>query len=191
MLDQIAGLALGSLGPAAVGPLIAALADPAEATLVRAYAARGLGEIGDRQACQPLVDALADHNSHVQGAAAEGCGKLGDLGAVDPLLGVLIDISADPVVRVTAAYSLVQLGEARVVPPLIALLMDKNVLVRRNVAYSLGQFGDGRALPALEWTQGHDTDPQVRSAAARASEQIARHNGPSTTEDTQRGPQRI
>lgn len=75
-VDQAAGLALGRLGVEAVPELMVALADKQENILVRAWAARALGTIGDKRAVALLKETLLDENAHVQEASAEGLEQL-------------------------------------------------------------------------------------------------------------------
>ena len=74
----------------------------------RWFAARCLGDHGDRKAVPALMKALSDSNETVRREAAEALGKLGDPVAVDALVRVLDD--RDESVRRKAKAALNRLG---------------------------------------------------------------------------------
>jgi HEAT repeat protein len=162
--------------PAAVGPLVAALADSNE--YVRKVAAETLGQIGDPAAIGPLVARLADPNSadtdwDVREAAAWALGQIGE-----PAVGSLIAALAHPnsAVREVAAKALGQIGDPAAVGPLVAALADPNSAdmdwnVRKAAAWALGQIGDHAAVRPLVAALA-DSEEYVRKAAAEALGQI-------------------
>ncbi len=131
----------------------------------RTRSAEALGEIGDKAAVQPLIDALSDTSTDVQYVAAKSLGMLADARAVDPLIGKLK--SEEKWVRRGAAHALGLIGDKRAVDPLISLLSDPHHDVRAEAAWSLGQLGEVRAIGPL---QGLLQDPRevVQKAAAAA-----------------------
>jgi HEAT repeat protein len=72
----------------AVVPLLSFLKD--ENHIVRETVAEALGNIGDKQAVEPLIDALHDW-SNVRLKAIRALGKLGDNRAIEPLAAMLSD----------------------------------------------------------------------------------------------------
>lgn len=66
----------------------------------RAYAAKALGELGDRRAVNPLRGALWDRDPGVRRNAAEALGQLGDPRAVEALIAAVSD--AEPEVQEAA-----------------------------------------------------------------------------------------
>jgi HEAT repeat protein len=78
----------------------------------RQHAAESLGELGDRRAVEPLLQALQDRGeeSEVRAAAAEALGKLGDLRAVEGLLRAATERKEKWSVREQARAALRQLG---------------------------------------------------------------------------------
>jgi len=121
-------------------------------------------------AVEPLIAALTDQDTRVHGAAVEALDQLGwkpnhsEAGArywiikgdckkciaigdpaVMPLIAVLKDKDSD--IRIAAAETLGQIGDARAVEPLITALKDTGV--RYASAYALGKIGDARAIEPL------------------------------------------
>ena len=98
----------GKIGPARLGGRFATLdRDALIVTLrtaaksaERGAAATALGALGDRNAVQPLCDALKDDAHNVRGSAATGLGALGDRSAVQPLCDALKDQENTPAVGV-------------------------------------------------------------------------------------------
>jgi HEAT repeat protein len=56
---------------------------------VASSAAQALGHISDKQAVEPLIDALRDESSVVRAGAAIALGKIGDTRAIGPLIEAL------------------------------------------------------------------------------------------------------
>lgn len=130
---------------------------------VRRDAAVALGEFGDADAVEPLIEALGDDNASVRLAAAAALGKIADPGALEPLIGALASPAVE--IRKAAADSLGQLGDPRALDPLIVCLKDASWSVRRAAAEALGRIGDSGAAEALE-IAFQDGDANVRRAAA-------------------------
>ena len=66
-----------------------------ESAEMRAYAAEGLGGVGDVHAVAPLIDALTDNNSTVRRFAISSLGKIRDARAIDVLIPFLQDEEPD------------------------------------------------------------------------------------------------
>ena len=73
-----------------------------------------------------------------------------------------------PIVRATAASSVVFLPGPEAVAALSPLLNDKDEFVRREGAFALGTVGDAAAAPLLIRSMRSDKSLEVRSAAAAA-----------------------
>jgi HEAT repeat protein len=146
--------------------------------VVRAAAARVLGQTAREDAAALLVDLLDDAEPKVR---AQGAQALGDLGSSrgltallrhldDPDVGVRADVvnalgrlgdtraverllstmgDADHVVRGRAMSALGMLGDRRAFEQLLAHSMDLDGDNAWQAAYALGQLGDGRAVEPL------------------------------------------
>lgn len=80
---------------------------------------------------------------------------------------------ASPIVRATAAKSILSLGAEESVSSLLPLLNDKDEFVRREAAYALGLTRSTNATSALSERLLTDKEDGVRAAAAVALGQIA------------------
>ncbi len=177
-----------SLGPAAVEPLVAALADD-EADL-RQAAAAALGRIRSRRAVEPLAAALRDRDRAVRVAAAAALEGIGwsalaaptrasaavllrrwevavHLGrsAIEPLAETLR--RDDGPARVAAAAALGRIGDVAAVGPLVRALGDRRSAVRQAAADALATMRHGDAVVPLAAAL-NDGDQEVRAAAAEA-----------------------
>jgi hypothetical protein len=126
-----------------------------------------------------LIELLYSPNPQDRSTAAN---KLGDLGAAaTPAVPFLIDLFDDThpvllhgdegIIGATspdkeALTALVKVGRAAV-EPLIAVLNDSDVLVRRNAAEALGKIKDRRAAPPLIALLGNE-DPSLRATTVEA-----------------------
>ncbi|MDJ0620105.1 MAG: HEAT repeat domain-containing protein [Calothrix sp. MO_192.B10] len=141
-----------------------------------AQAAEALGNIGDKQAVQPLITALSSEDKAIRENAATALGKIKDTRAVQPLLKALKD--KVPKVRNAAQTALAEIAKtdskvlqslmpglkqinlplrgvfAKIgtpaVNPLINALKDSNPVMRLNAAAILGNIGDRKAIEPLK-----------------------------------------
>ena len=128
---------------------------------VRSVAVRGLGEIRDVRAVEPLVEMLKDRSWGVRSSAAEALADIGDSRAVEPLAAAVDDGDS----RLMAALQ--GLDRERAFDVLMQSLDRTNRLGRTVTARALGKSGDPRVLPYLIRLMD---DPEwiTRSAAAEA-----------------------
>jgi HEAT repeat protein len=110
---------------------------------VRAEAVKELGEIKDKRAVPPLINALKDADSYVRGQAARALGKIEDASAVQPLIDALGDNFT--YVRREAATALGDIKDARAVIPLTNFIKKDDTYAREEAAESLIKIG----LPAI------------------------------------------
>jgi phycocyanobilin lyase alpha subunit len=162
-----AARALGKLAPAAlaaVPELLAALADPDDG--LREAAARALGDLRAPEAVAPICARLVGGPA-VAGARQETCPRLvepceallealGDIGVATPEVQEVIEPFSRhewPLIRSAAARALLQLsGEPRWAEPLLALLGDNQLQVRRAALMDLGAAGWRPAVDAISTT---------------------------------------
>jgi len=119
-------------------------------------AAKGLGEIGDKRAANPLLAILQKPPSSclpdcpdlsLRAAAAEALGQVGNRQSVPALLKALEGFS--PLISRGAAKALGALKDRRAVNPLIEALNYEHCSVRTSAALALGEIGDSRGIAAL------------------------------------------
>lgn len=156
----------------AARPLLKALDNPRWD--LRSAAIRALGELGDNQATDTLVQALqgAEGCAHVRESAAFALAKIASPKAVPALLKALADPESN--VRWAAARALGDFGDPQAVDALVPMLngAETHAYVREAAAFALGKIGERDAvmplIAALE-----DPHPNVRWAAAWAVGEIA------------------
>ena len=102
----------------------------------RGAVAGALGKIGDTRAIEPLIAALKDDDLLVRWAAAGALFVLRDARALEPLATLK---QGDLLTR--GCLSLVLIGDARTVKPLIAKLMDEDDDVRQTATEVLKKLG--------------------------------------------------
>ncbi len=118
--------------------LIAALHD--ENVRIRRFAADVLGEMGDTQAVDPLIDGLNDADHLVRQNAIISLAKLGDERAIDPLIAMLHD--NDKFTRWIAVNALNEMGDPQSVELLqIVLEDDRDQDVREAAREALQAHG--------------------------------------------------
>jgi len=153
--------ALGQIGDArAVEPLIGLLDDG----WCRPFALRALCAIDDPRALDAVIAAFDDGGESAFGwdHAAVELSRLGPA-AVEPLIGALGHDA--PAIRLGAVRALGQIGDARAVAPLIAVLAaDEDEEVRSAAASALGWIGDARAIGPLSEALG-DPSAEIRRNA--------------------------
>lgn len=133
---------------------------------VRRNAALILGELGNRKAVEPLINALWDRVISVSSNAAIALGMIGDERAVMPLIRHLNSRAWQ--VRLNAAISLGWLADPEASPPLLRLLQDGHPHVRRGAAFALGQIGDKRTRDSLFRLLTNQDNPVYEAAMALA-----------------------
>ena len=140
---------LGYTGdPRAIQPLIRTLKD--ENPTVREAAANALARIGDARAVTALSNTLLvpDKNSDVRKAAVNALACIKDKSAVTALSNALKEGNFN--VRRDATEVLCNIGNSRVIGPLINVLKnDDHFINRENAAKALGKINHTRAVEAL------------------------------------------
>lgn len=156
--------------------LLQCLEDPEP--MIRAAAARAIGDHGDLEAVKRLCAVLErDWSLEVVEAAAYALGQLGDERAVTPLLRILRDGTLTGDVRGMAAEQLGNLDDERSLKTLTRALADPAPKVRFWAAFALGEMRCADALPMLEQlaVMDHEVVPgwwSVGKAATDAVEKI-------------------
>ena len=161
--------AIEGMGTMAVDTLMEALHDT-EGT-VRKYAARLLGNIGDKRAIEPLGMTLYDTHFEVGQAAAESLAGFGPAG-----LKLLAEALHHPEawLRQHAIAGLTLSGDKRIVPAMLEMLNDPEREVQKQAIQALGTMQDERALPALQAIAINRTDKEMYALAKQAIEALGK-----------------
>ena len=154
-----------------------------ESAEIRAYAAEGLGKVGDVYAVIPLIEALTDDNTSVRRFAISSLGHLRDARAIDSLITFLHD--KEPDMRCAAVVALGELGltEERVDNPpeqvieaLIGSVNDLDRSVCSAAVVALGRIGNPQAVSALNNLAETTESEWVRRYISEAIHQIDAQN---------------
>lgn len=138
--------------------------------VTRRHAVIALGETGDKEAINPLIEALNHEDGGVRRAVSPALGNFG-LSAVEPLINVLRDMDDDKYVEWMAKSAFRCIGDP-VNKRLSESLEDKNPLLRKNAALVLGIINDKSAVTTLIDVL-KDESAEVRSSAAYALGKIS------------------
>ncbi len=134
---------------------------------MRRRAALALGQIGDPQHVDALVERLSDPSNQVRFSTAAALAGMDESAGIDFLFTAMRD--ADPILRTNAVKFLadVQSSTGTVEAQLISALSSQEALSRAGAAQILGQARVVGAVDALQQAIGDD-DAQVRANAVIA-----------------------
>ncbi len=161
-----------ALDPADRRRLVEQLRSPNE--YERWQAAAKLASWGETSAVPKLVAAMLDDDGTRRTCViAQSLGALGSRAAVPALLGAL-NHPANLDLRVCATHALADIGDERAVPVLAQRAGDRSVTRDDYVSaiIALGDLGSAEGLPVLREIAAHDSDPQLRSLAAKAAGRV-------------------
>ena len=154
-----------------------------ESAEMRAYAAEGLGGVGDVHAVAPLINALTDNNSTVRRFAISSLGHIRDARAIDVLIPFLQDEEAD--MRCAAVVALGELGlsdertsspPVKVIEALINSTTDPDRAVCSAAVVALGRIGSPQAAAALNALAETTESEWIRRYISEALHQIEEQN---------------
>ena len=154
-----------------------------ESAEMRAYAAEGLGGVGDVHAVAPLINALTDNNSTVRRFAISSLGHIRDARAIDVLIPFLQDEEAD--MRCAAVVALGELGlseertsspPVKVIEALINSITDPDRAVCSAAVVALGRIGSPQAVAALNTLAETTESEWIRRYISEALHQIEEQN---------------
>lgn len=155
-----------------------------ESAEMRAYAAEGLGGVGDLHAVAPLIDALTDPNTTVRRFAISSLGRIRDGRAIEVLIPFLRDEDVD--MRCAAVVALGELGlnedrlsvpPLRIIEALIESITDADRGVCSAAVVALGRIGSPEATPALNALAETTDSEWIRRYISEALHQIQEQNG--------------
>jgi HEAT repeat protein len=158
----------------AVAPLLRLVDDPEEPPAVRVGAVEALGEIGDRQALQRLIKALADDPlGEVRTAATGALARIGGDAALTALLDAY-ERDRALVVRASVVEALAAFPVDRALAVLERLVRGRDAPnLRLKAIRALGQMRSRAATPALLGALTAAAGDPERSAIVEALASIA------------------
>jgi len=105
---------------------------------IRLEAIDALGKIGARTSVDKLLALFGEEDEEILSAAVEAVGKIKDPKAVKPLMDVLYNDT----VKLTAIWSLGNIGDKSAIPILTTLLNNEDRFVRFNATRALKTIGE-------------------------------------------------
>jgi HEAT repeat protein len=156
--QDVTGLALFDLGPAAV-PRLVELSESDEPA-IRASALELMGLVGEAGDAAPVLRRLSDPSAAVRAASADALGRLGAGEARDALIRALED--RIPGVRAAAARALGQTGSRRAVDVLLPIARSDAFEPAQAAAEALALIDPARVVSAAA---DPDAGPHLREAA--------------------------
>ncbi len=161
----IASVALLAASACQQGPRVAYKELLDEDPLVRADAARRLGDARSAEAVESLVAVLDDPSEDVRVTALISLGKIKDTSVIP----VLVELADDPLhtVRLQLSRTLGLIGDPRGVPALRKLLYDPDETVRISSCRSLAWIGSPDAIQTMVDVALLDENEAVRNVVLR------------------------
>ncbi len=160
--------ALVRRGKIALGPAVAALANPKTDPVARRHLVWVIDAIagGMPEATLPLTDVLKSPVADVRGQAARALGERTAPIAEGALVELLND--REPAVRLQAVIALGRIGDHNAVPALLPVLADKTAFVAFSARQALRRIDDWQAA-----ARGLDSpEPKVREGVLLAMEEV-------------------
>jgi HEAT repeat protein len=132
---------------------------------VRIAAVYAMKKLGSSNDLEPVRKAIGSSDSTVRANAALLLGKSGDQSSLKLLYWALRHQDSDDKVRLQAMEAIAMLGDERIYPKLLALLVSARADDRVMGIKAMGKLGTEKAKEAL-FTKLDDAVPEVRLAAA-------------------------
>jgi len=130
--DKNAIKILGKMGATEAVETLVEYADADSDPELQKVTFRALGEIGDKEAVQPLANKLLMDNDNVRPQAARALGLLGDTRAIRPLSEAL-KADEESNVRAQAAWALRQIGTKRALEAVVDHGSDDTFIVQTEI----------------------------------------------------------
>ena len=130
--DKNAIKILGKMGATEAVETLVEYADADSDPELQKVTFRALGEIGDKEAVQPLANKLLMDNDNVRPQAARALGLLGDTRAIRPLSEAL-KADEESNVRAQAAWALRQIGTKRALEAVVDHGSDDTFMVQTEI----------------------------------------------------------
>ena len=151
--------------------------DPA----VRLEAVKSLGESGQEDAIEYLIQATGDSDDSVMIKAIDYLGKLRATAATQILVQKLFMRDVPVPVQQRILVSLGRMGDVHAAAPIGEYLgRDTNPETRGTAVFALGEIGDQASIPKLQTIQTDAKDPHMQLLAGEAVAKINRRLSPST-----------
>lgn len=151
--------------------------DPA----VRLDSVRSLGESGQPEAIEYLIQATGDPDEAVKIKAIDYLGKLRATDATQVLVQKLFLRDTEPQVKQRILVALGRMGDAKAAPSISEFLArDSDPAMCATAVFALGEVGDANTVAKLEELQRRTADPHLSQLAGEAVQKIKVRLSPSS-----------
>ena len=143
--------------------------DPAQ----RLEAVKSLGESGQPEAIEYLIQATGDPAEAVKIKAIDYLGKLRATDATQVLVQKLFMRDVEPSLKQRVLVALGRMGDTKAGQPISEFLkQDTDPVISGTAVFALGEIGDAGVIPHLEQMQRSATDPHLARLAGEAIQKI-------------------
>ncbi len=148
---------------------------------VRLEAVRSLGDSGQPEAIEYLIQATGDPDEAVKIKAIDYLGKLRATDATQVLVQKLFLRDTPPQVKQRILVALGRMGDSKAAPSMAEFLSrDDDSTMCGTAIFALGEVGDADTVPKLEALQQRTTDPHLNQLAGEAVQKIRLRLSPSS-----------
>jgi HEAT repeat protein len=147
----------------------------------RLEAVKSLGDSGNPEAVQYLIEAMGDPEDSVKIKAIDYLGKIRATAATTVMVQKLFMRGVEPRVKQRILVALGRMGDVKAVRPITEFLgQDTDPTTCATAVFALGEIGDHSAVERLEEIRGTTDDPNLARLAGEAIAKIDRRLSPAT-----------
>ncbi|MBI3770346.1 MAG: HEAT repeat domain-containing protein [Deltaproteobacteria bacterium] len=148
---------------------------------VRLEAVRSLGDSGQPEAVEYLIQATGDPDEAVKIKAIDYLGKLRATDATQVLVQKLVLRDSEPQVKQRILVALGRMGDAKAAPSIAEFLArDSDPAMCGTAVFALGEIGDADTIPKLDALRQRTADPHLDQLAGEAVAKIKLRLSPSS-----------
>jgi len=139
----------------------------------RLEAVKSLGDSGQPEAIEYLIQATGDPSDAVKIKAIDYLGKLRATDATQVLVQKLFMREVEQQVKQRILVALGRMGDVKAAQPISEFLVrDVDPAMRGTAVFALGEIGDATTIPRLEQVQRQADDPHLQVLAGEAIAKI-------------------
>lgn len=147
----------------------------------RLEAVKSLGDSGDPEAVEYLIEAMGDPADSVKIKAIDYLGKMRATAATSVMVQRLFMRDVETAVKQRILVALGRMGDVKAVQPITEFLgQDTDPTIRATAVFALGEIGDHGAVARLEEIRANTDDANLARLAGEAIAKINRRLSPAT-----------
>ncbi len=147
----------------------------------RLEAVKSLGQSGEPDAIEHLIEAMADPDDAVKIKAIDYLGKLRATDATTIMVQKLFMRDTGDLEQQRILVALSRISDPKTIRPITEFLeQDSNPTTQGNAVYTLGEIGDASVIAPLQKLQVESTNPILARLAGEAVTKVNRRLSPAT-----------